>query len=104
MRLPRCLSVVKASMYEQGMTKGWLRKKPEGKDVAVAIKFSMRVSPSNPTAADKTMTKRQLLEHSRGSGLDHEHRLLSGVPLVCELGAFSCVVGCIRRESVCCGG
>ena len=46
------------------------------------------------------MTKTQLLEHSRGSELDHEHRLLSGTPRVCELGVFSCVVGCIRRESV----
>ena len=52
-----------------------------------------------------TMTKTQLVEHSRGSGLDHKHRLLSGVPRVCELGVFSCVVGCIRRELVvCCGG
>ena len=51
-----------------------------------------------------TMTKTQLLEHSLGCGLDHEHRLLSGVPPVCELGVFSCVIGCIRRESVCCGG
>ena len=51
-----------------------------------------------------TMTKTQLLEHSRGSGLDHEHRLLSGVPGACELGVFGGVVGCICRESLCCGG
>ena len=51
------------------------------------------------------MTKTQLLlEYSRGIELDHEHRLLSGVPRVCELGLFSFVVGCIRRESVSCGG
>ena len=42
-----------------------------------------------------TMTKNQLLNHSRGSGLDHEHGLLSGMPRVCELGVFSRVVGCI---------
>ena len=70
----------------------------------MAIHFSMRVPPSNPMAAETTMTKTQLLEHSRGSGLDDEHRLLSGVPRVCELGVFSCVDGCISRESMCCGG
>ena len=31
------------------------------------------------------MSKTQLLNHARGSGLDHEHRLLSGVPQVCEV-------------------
>ena len=46
------------------------------------------------------MTKTQLLEHSQGSGLDHERRPLSGVPQVRESGAFSCVVGCIGRASI----
>ena len=51
-----------------------------------------------------TMTKKHLLEHSPGSGLDHKHRLVSGVPRGCELGVLSFVDGCIRRESVCSGG
>ena len=50
-----------------------------------------------------TVNTTQLPKPARGSGLDREHRLLSGVPPVCELGVFSCVVGCIRRESVCSG-
>ena len=50
--------------------------------MAVARHFSMRVPLVNPTAADKQLTKTQLLEHS-GSGLDHEHSGASGVRVGC---------------------
>ena len=56
----------------------WEGQVPRGQDVAVAIYFLMRVPPRNPTAARQTtMTRTQLIEHSRGSELDREHRLLS---------------------------
>ena len=70
--------------------------------VAVCI-FDEGATRQSNGCRQTTTTETQILEDSRGSGLDLEHRL-SGVPRVCELGVFSCVVGCIRRESVCYGG
>ena len=45
------------------------------------------------------MADTQVLEHSGGSGLDHENRLLCRVPRMCELCLPTVIVECYRRES-----
>ena len=87
------------------MTKGWLCKEPREPGRGCGDHFSDKGATQYSNGCRRIpMTKTQLLEHSRGSGLDHEHRLLSGVHRVCELCVFTCLVGRIRRESACCGG
>ena len=86
-----------------GMTKKrWPRKKPGDQEVAVAIIFTTWVPLNIQTSAIEQRWPRAtqiLLEHSGGSGLGHENRLLWRVPRVCELFLSNVVVERYRRES-----
>ena len=96
MWLPRGLSANRASVYDQGVPS------PEtgGSGSGCTGNFFAMSATQHPNVCHPTaMAYTQLLEHSGGSGLDHENRLLWRVPCVRELCLPIVVVERYRLES-----
>ena len=99
MWLPRGLSADGASKFGWGMAKGCPRKKLGSGSGRGGMFCDMSATQQSNVCQPTAMADTQLLEHSGGSGLDDENRLLWRVSRVCESCLPTVVVEGYHRES-----